>query len=71
MNTSKKKEIKFFGCSKFKEWVKSGSEGTNSTAKEEGCTIDRIMIENKMLLTENKRLRLENDELNIDEMRKM
>ncbi|MFQ6628723.1 hypothetical protein Gotur_008280 [Gossypium turneri] len=64
MNTSNKKGIKFFGCLKFKE-------GTNTTAKEEGCTINRIMLENKMLLTENKRLRLENDELNIDEMRKM
>ncbi|MFQ6636784.1 hypothetical protein Gotur_013656 [Gossypium turneri] len=63
-NTPKNKGRQFFGCSKFKE-------GTDSIVKEEGCRIDEIMLENKMLLTENKRLRLENDELNIDEMRRM
>ncbi|MBA0620413.1 hypothetical protein Godav_006129 [Gossypium davidsonii] len=70
-NTPKNKGRQFFGCSKFKEWVEGDCEGTDSIVKEEGCRIDEIMLENKMLLTENKRLRLENDELNIDEMRRM
>ncbi|KAH1032290.1 hypothetical protein J1N35_044464 [Gossypium stocksii] len=46
-----------------------GNSGmTDSTAKEQGCTINKIILQNKILLIENRRLRLENDELNIDEM---
>ncbi|MBA0664769.1 hypothetical protein Goklo_004721 [Gossypium klotzschianum] len=59
--------MKTGGCDFF-QWVKGNSDETNSTTKEQGCTIDEIMLQNKILLTENKRLRLENDELNIDKM---
>jgi len=52
-------------------WVEGNSDGTDSTAEEQGCIIDEIVLQNKMLLTEYGRLRLENDELNIDEMRRM
>ncbi|KAH1073331.1 hypothetical protein J1N35_025659 [Gossypium stocksii] len=69
-NTPKNKGRQFFGSLKFKE-VEGDSERTDSTVKEEGCKIDKIMVENKMLLTKNKRLRLENDELNIDEMQRI
>ncbi|MBA0738738.1 hypothetical protein Gogos_012064 [Gossypium gossypioides] len=62
--------MKTRGCDFFR-WVEGNSKGTNSTAKEEGCTIDEIMLENKMLFIENKRLRLENDDLNVDKMRRM
>ncbi|MBA0739288.1 hypothetical protein Gogos_012573 [Gossypium gossypioides] len=62
--------MKIGGCDFF-WWVEGNSDGTDSTAEEQGCTIDEIMLQNKMLLTENGRLRLENDELNIDEMRRM
>ncbi|MBA0780286.1 hypothetical protein Gotri_004404 [Gossypium trilobum] len=59
--------MKTGGCDFF-WWVKGNNDGTNSTTKEQGCTIDEIMLQNKILLTENRRLRLENDELNIDKM---
>ncbi|MBA0607815.1 hypothetical protein Godav_020078 [Gossypium davidsonii] len=49
----------------------SSSDGTDLIAEEQKCTIDEIMLQNKMLLTENRRLRLENNELNIDKMRRM
>ncbi|MBA0614463.1 hypothetical protein Godav_014759 [Gossypium davidsonii] len=62
--------MKIEGCDFF-WWVEGNSDGTDSTAEEQGCTIDEIVLQNKMLLTENERLRLENDELNIDEMRRM
>ncbi|MBA0632421.1 hypothetical protein Godav_001160, partial [Gossypium davidsonii] len=52
----------------FFRWVEHNSDRMDSTTKEQGCTINEIMLQNKMLLTENRRLRLENDELNIDEM---
>ncbi|MBA0843725.1 hypothetical protein Goarm_000887, partial [Gossypium armourianum] len=52
----------------FFRWVERNNDRTDSTAKEQGCTINEIMLQNKMLLTENRRLILENDELNIDEM---
>ncbi|MBA0731379.1 hypothetical protein Golax_025414 [Gossypium laxum] len=78
-NTPKNKGRKFFWRLKFKEaggcdffqWVDGDSDGTDSTVKEEGCTIVEIMLENKMLLTKNMRLRVENNELNIDEMRRI
>ncbi|MBA0677189.1 hypothetical protein Goari_018608, partial [Gossypium aridum] len=62
--------MKTKGCDFFR-WVKGSSDGTDLIAKEQGCTIDEIMLQNKMLLTENRRLRLENNELNIDKMRRM
>ncbi|KAK5811523.1 hypothetical protein PVK06_026863 [Gossypium arboreum] len=62
--------MKTEGCDSF-QWVEGDNEGTDSTVKEEGCTIVEIMPENKMLLTKNMKLRLENDELNIDDMRRM
>ncbi|MBA0829468.1 hypothetical protein Goarm_014073 [Gossypium armourianum] len=62
--------MKTVGCDFF-WWVKGNSDGTDSTAEEQGCTIDEIILQNKMLLTKNKRLRFENDELNIDEMRRI
>ncbi|MBA0841248.1 hypothetical protein Goarm_003749 [Gossypium armourianum] len=59
--------MKTGGCDFFR-WVEGNCDGTNSTTKEQGCTIDEIMLQNKILLTENRRLTLEIDELNIDKM---
>ncbi|MBA0780188.1 hypothetical protein Gotri_004327 [Gossypium trilobum] len=70
VNTPRNKGTKFFGCANFKEWVEDNDDDTDSSGKEQGCTIDEIMIQNKMLLIENRRLRLENNELNIDEMQR-
>ncbi|KAK5794342.1 hypothetical protein PVK06_035564 [Gossypium arboreum] len=62
--------MKTGGCDFF-QLVKGNSDETNSTTKEQGCTIDEIMLQNKILLKKKRRLRLDNDELNIDKMQRM
>ncbi|KAG8491296.1 hypothetical protein CXB51_014570 [Gossypium anomalum] len=58
------------GCDFF-QWVEDNYNRMDSTVEEQGCKIDEIILQNKMLLIENRRLRLENDEHNIDKMQRM